>query len=363
MKNQIGFNIQFSNLWRQSFPNCFAGVYVYLEKLNCDMPKKCRGGENMCFGCACADDPDPQSVYYTLFDTMCGRSALHLRFDGMPTEMAIKIGDGDGAGGWSGNCGTDYTVDFIFGLAGYEYQKISRGGLFKSAIESTIGAGKPAIAELASDGGAFRVITGFDADAYFSTYYYSDQGNNTQEKRTDTIGYDDIKTLYIIGGKTTPRYTLKDGLQRIKQVIESIIRDKVWDDGINGINKKIVNPADSEFAETSPEELNEFRNRVTTTITNQFNSHTFNMAFYHMMTIYDVGRYPGLLDLWSEIDDCLTRLGNYAHAAGRFNKIDVSSIGLFRTGFGKMLISAIEDIKGVHMKLLDIFNIAIEMVQ
>ena len=178
MKNSLDFNIQFSNLWCHSFPNCFAGVYVYLEKIFGDMPKKCGGGETMCFGCACPSNPDPQSAYFVIFDTMCGRSALHLRFDEKPTEMMALIGDGDGTGGWSGKCGTDNTVDFLFGFAGYEYRKITDAAMFKDEIVTLIDAGKPVIAELVGDG-SFCVISGYEGDTPISSYYSTDQGNNT----------------------------------------------------------------------------------------------------------------------------------------------------------------------------------------
>jgi hypothetical protein len=179
MKNQLDFNIQFSNLWCHSFPNCFAGVYVCLEKIYGDLPKKCcHASETMCFGCACLEDPDPQSVYFVLFDTLCGRSALHLRLDGKPTEMSALIGDGDGTGGWSGKCGTDNTVDFLFGFAGYEYRKITDAAMFKDEIVTLIDAGKPVIAELVGDG-SFCVISGYEGDTPISSYYSTDQGNNT----------------------------------------------------------------------------------------------------------------------------------------------------------------------------------------
>jgi len=363
MKKSLDYNVQFSNLWCQSFPNCFAGVYVYLEKLNGDMPKKCGDSERMCFGCACTTNPDPQSAYFVVFDTLCGRSALHLRFDEKPTEMTAMIGDGDGTGGWSGTCGTDYTVDFLFGLTGYEYQKITDANLYKNAITASIAAGKPAIAELLTDGGTFRAVTGYDADAFVSSFYYTDQSKNTQEKQVKTFLCDEIKILYILGDKTAPRYTLKDGLKRIKRVFENCFDEKIWDGGIAEINKMIVNPKDDEFGKTNPDDLKAFRNRVTKAITNQFNSHTFDVAFYHVTKIYDADRYPELLNLWEKLDACQMRIGNYAHAAGHFNGINVSGIGLFRTGFGKMLISAIEDIKNIHLEMLDIIDRAIKIIE
>jgi hypothetical protein len=234
--------------------------------------------------------------------------------------------------------------------------------MFKDAITASIDSDKPALAELAGDG-AFCVITGYDGDTPVSSYYATDQGDNTQEKRTVTLSCDAIKTIYIIGNKATPRYTLKDGLERIKRVFENSISDKIWDDGIEEINNMIINPTDDEFGKTNPDDLNALRNRITKTITNQFNSHTFDAAFCHMPRIYDKERYPVLLDLWGKLDGCQMRLGNYAHAAGHFNGIDISGIGLFRTGMGKMFVSAIEDIKNIHLEMLEIVNQAIKILE
>lgn len=362
MKNALNFNIQFSNLLNHSFPNCFAGVYVYLENIFNELPKKCGEGETWCFGCACKAHPDPQSVYLALFDTMCGRNSLYWRFDGVMTEIAELIGDASGIGNWSGKCGTDYTIDFLFGFAGYEYRKINNAAMFKDEIAASIDSSKPVLAELAADGSEFCVITGYDGDTLVSSYYVTDQDNNTQEKCTITLSNDEIKTIYIIGNKVTPRYTLKDGLGRIKLIIESSFSEKTWDDGIDQINNILVHPTDDEFKETNADELAAFRNRFTETLTNQFNSHIYEMALCHLPKVYDEAQHPALLDLWNELSRCISRLNNYAFAAGNFNKVNISRIGLFRTGFGKMFMSAVEDIKNTHLEMLKIINQAIDIL-
>jgi hypothetical protein len=357
MKNSLEFKIQFSNLWCLSFVNCFAAAYIYLEGQEGDLPKKC-GEDSICFGCAGCSNPEPQSVYFCLFDTMCGRSALHLRFDGVPTEMTKLIGDGDGTGGWSGKCGTVYTTDFLFGFAGYEYRKVTDAAMFKNEIIASIDAGKPVIAECMIDNGAFRVITGYDGDMLINSYCLN--GQQLNDAPCTAPSYDELKVLYIIGDKVTPRYTLKDGLERIKRVMENNINEKIWDMGIEEINNLFISPTGGEAGQINPDELNELRNRITKTITNQFNSHTFNVPFFNSQ--YGGLQDPALLDLWKKVDRCQMRLGDYAHTAGHFNGINIAGIGLFRPGLGKMFVSAIEDIKSIHLEMLEIINQAIEIL-
>jgi len=146
------------------------------------------------------------------------------------TNMASMIGDNSKVGKWSGKCGTDYTVDFLFGFTGYEYQKTTDSSTYKDEIIKSIDMGKPVLAELETD---FCVITGYEGDVLISSFYFTDQGNNTQEKQLIVLSPNEIKTIYTFGNKTTPRFTLKDGLERIKLVIESSFKEMMWDDGID----------------------------------------------------------------------------------------------------------------------------------
>jgi len=352
MKNALDFNVQFSNLMGRSFSNCFAGVYVYLENIFDELPKKCGGKQQFCFGCGCSRDI--QSTYFVLFDTMCGKSSLYWRFDGAMTDMAALIGDNSSVGNWSGKCGTDYTIDFIFGFAGYEYRKITDATAFKDEITAAIDSDKPVLAELATD---FCVITGYAEDMFTSSYYYTDQGNNTQEKQTVTLSCDEIKTIYVVGNKTPQRYTLKDGLERIKRVIESSFDENIWDNGIAWINATFINSTDDEFSEMSADELGELEKNIKETFTNQFNCHIFEAAFKHLPKVYDIEQYPELTDLCGKLGACIAVSSKYA-----FNRGNVLGVGLHRSDFGKKLISAIEDIKKSHVKMLQIIDQAIDLL-
>ena len=353
MKNSLEFNIQFSNLMGRSFPNCFAGVYVYLENIFAELPKKC--GKKMCFGCACPRDP--QSAYFAIFDTMCGKSSLYWRFDGVMTDMAALIGDNSSVGNWSGKCGTDYTVDFIFGFAGYEYQKITDATMFKKEVITAIDSGKPVLADLATNDKSFSVITGYDGDTFISHYYHTDQGKDTQEKLMDTLSCNEINTIYTIDNKVTPRYTLKDGFERIKQAIESTFNEKIWDDGINQVNTIFVNPTDENFGKMNADDLDTLKKRITETLTNQFHCHIFSSALKNLPKFYDIEQYPELPKLLEKLHECIAPLSKYA-----FNRSDELGVGLPPADFGKKTVSAITNIKKTHLKMLEIVEQAIKIL-
>lgn len=361
MKNSLNFNIQFSNLWtHESFPNCLAGVHTFLEGQGSDSIKYCNpDAENkkVCFGCGC-ENGDPTSVYFCLFDTMCGRSAVRLRFDGTLTKMAEMIGD---ATDWSGKCATDYTTDFLFGFAGYDYRKVTDTAAFKNEIIASIDAGKPIIAESVADNGGFRVMTGYEGDAAVCSHYAVNQKENRREKKTAVSAYNEFKTLYIIGEKVTPRYTLRDGLERIRLVMENNIEERVWDKGIEEINKAFVFSTNDEYGKMKPEELKALQKRIADTMVNRFNNHTFNVSFFNCNQFGM--RDPALAYLWDKIDHCCSRNYNYDHMVGRFNGIDVSRIGSFRAGYGRMFLSAIEDINGIYAEQLELIKQAIEILE
>ncbi|MCL1909501.1 MAG: hypothetical protein FWG05_01035 [Kiritimatiellaeota bacterium] len=362
MKNSIGFNIQFSNLWtHDSFPNCLAGVHAFFEGKGSDEPKYCNPNDEnkrVCFGCGGCNNPEPASVYFCLFDTMCGRSAVRLRFDGAPTRMAEMIGD---AKDWLGKCATDYTTDFLLGFAGYDYRKSENPADFKNEIIASVDAGKPVIAECAADNAGFRVVTGYDGDDVVCSHYAVDQGENKREMKTEVFTHDNFKALYIIIGKITPRYTVADGLERIKRVMENNLAEKVWDKGVGEITTTFVSSTDDEYRRMDPEVLKTLRNRIADTMINRFNNHTFSVPFFNC---HEFGmRDPALAELWGKVDDCCGRIGGYDHTVPRFYGDDFSNLGPFRTGYGRMFLSAIEELNGMYAEILELINRAIEVLR
>jgi len=298
---------------------------------------------------------------------MCGKSSLYWRFDGVMTDMAKLIGDNSSIGNWSGKCGTDYTVDFLFGFAGYEYKKITDTAMYKNEIIKAIDSGKPVLADLETDdktisfgialSNPFTVITGYDGDTFISTYYFTDQKNATQEKLTTVLSCDDIKTIYTIGNKIAPRYTLKDGLERIKQVIESTFNEKIWDDGIDQVNTMFINPTD-ESGKMNEEDLAALKKRIKETITNQFHCHIFSSAIDNLSNFCDIEKYPELPALGGKLKKHIATLKKYA-----FNKGDVLGSKLPSPDFGKKVVSAITTIKKTHLKMLEVVEQAIVLLE
>lgn len=161
MKNQLAFNVAFSGFTTTDFINCFTSTTMVLEGITGKDDYDCqqRDGEP-CTGCGnCRrSTAGLQEQRFFVFDTMCGRSALRCRYDGEPTEMQTWIGETE-----SDSCGTDDTVDFLFGFAGYAYQKLTAPDAFPAAIRASIDAGRPVIAKVKAGEGRFRVLTGYDS--------------------------------------------------------------------------------------------------------------------------------------------------------------------------------------------------------
>jgi len=158
MKKSLDFKIHSANyLESGNFIQRFASAYMFLEMTN--NPAEIFynpdvGGQ--CFRCSsggekhsCKKDKTAakRCGFFFLFNTMCGNSAIRRRFDGTPTEMQNLIGDTDCEGH---SLGTNFTVDFLFGFAGYEYRICTDVGSFKNEIVASIDSGKPIIAKVNS---------------------------------------------------------------------------------------------------------------------------------------------------------------------------------------------------------------------
>jgi len=226
MKNSLDFNIPFSGMSGLNFPNCLASAHMFVEKMDlsglANHPCKVNP-KNVCSGCGsgCGDTPaSMQGKYFFLFDTMCGHSSLRWRFDNAPNDMQRWITGMD-----LYECGTDDTIDFLFGFAGHEYRKLATPAEFKPAIIASIHVGKPVIAKVKNDGARFRVIIGHDNDALLEPDYA-----NAQHKPSTPATLGELETLWVFGEKIAPRYTLKHGLERIAKVMEYNLNEaKLWD--------------------------------------------------------------------------------------------------------------------------------------
>lgn len=142
MENRLAFDIPFSGFSGMTFLNCFATNYVFMEGMSlsrgdysCNKRKT-----GVCDGCGnCKNTPEKaQEKAFMLFDLVCGHSSLRCRFDGVPTDMEKMICERDFY-----DCGTNETIDYLFGYAGYEYRAASDIGGFLSDIRASVDAGRP----------------------------------------------------------------------------------------------------------------------------------------------------------------------------------------------------------------------------
>lgn len=283
MKNQLDFRIPFTGFSKLDFISCFTSTYVFLENI------PVRGGDGKCAnsrgegcnGCGNCETSNPLrdlEPYYFLFDTMSGRSSLRQCFDGEPSEMQKRVGET-----WEEDCGTDYTVDFLFGFVGYEYRKLTEQAVFRDEIISSIDEGKPVIVKVKSGEGRFRVITGYDGDKLICPNFV-----NAQKRPEKAPSYEELDVLYRVGVKIAPRYTLLDGLRRICEVMDYNIREKLlmeyvlhlgwYSNGIDGMGQ------------TDGEGRKARMQRVSDTMWHIFNCHNFAEVFRKIRddnTVYD----------------------------------------------------------------------------
>ena len=341
MKTVLPFPIPFSGFTTADFINCFASAYLFLENISGDDNYDCkkRDDHQNCDGCGnCRDSTvGIQEKYFFLFDTLCGRSSLRCRFDGEPTEMQKMIlGDTDFYDGE-----TDYTVDFLFGFAGYEYRKLTNPGEFQAAVVKSIDDGKPVIAKVKSGGSRFRVITGYDGNNMICPDF-----TNAQQKPHGAPAYSEIDALYIVGEKITPRYTLKNGLERIKKVMEYNIGENLW----GGYTEKMGLYTSDSLSNCGIDEKKARMKRVADTMWHTFNCHNFAEVF--RQRYYEELRNPAFDDMCRTIGGpcygythdlawALIGLGECAdwsrHAAGYFGEMVELTLGQIAKNDEKVL--------------------------
>ena len=301
MKNELKFNVPFSGFCGTTFINCFASTYMFLEDIAYnDNDYECKQTEGKsCDSCGnCGKGGytpiSKQECYFFLFDTMCGRSSLRCRFDGKPTEMEKMIGDINSYEG-----GTDNNVDFLFGFAGYDYRQLTDSAAFKEEIAASIETGKPVIVKIKTANDRFRVIIGYDGDTLICPDF-----TNSQRKPEGAPSYNELDTVYIIGDKIAPRYTLLDGLKRISQIMEYNINENLWGGYIEKIG---LYTADS-LSRCSIEEKKARMKRVADTMWQTFNCHNFAEVFRKYRDGGDPSVYDNIGDMKKLCDPVLKEL-------------------------------------------------------
>ncbi len=272
MRGELAFHVPFSGFCGTTFINCFASVYVHLEHIalgGSDYPCRQLDGKpcNSCGNCAKGGSTPiaRQERYFFLFDTMCGRSSLRCRFDGQRTAMERMICERDFYDG-----SAEGNIDFLFGFAGYAYRHCEDKAAFAGEVRASIDAGRPVIAKVKDGQAPFRVVTGYDADAMLCPDF-----TNAQRRPQNAPSFAELDALYLVGERIAPRYTLKDGLARIRQVMAYNAAEKLWD----GYTLKMgLYTADS-LSRADVTEKKARMKRVAETMWHTFNCHNFAEVF------------------------------------------------------------------------------------
>jgi len=380
MKKSLDFNIRYNLLEGLTFIQRFTAVYMYLEHIDGTGEVTCKGGTNPCCGCGGVRCEYPTAVnkqtsYFFLFNTMTGNSSLRCRFDGEPTEMQRLIGDTDAE---DHGCGGDFTVDFLFGYAGYEYRKCTDPAVFQHEIIASIDAGKPVIVKVKSGSPRFYVITGYDGDALIGCPYHCLNPYTDPGKMEEPPEYSNLDVLYVIGNKVAPRYTLKDGLNNIRRVMECNINERVWDGYLTKLGGWDKFPSDDGLDKASPEERKARATRVTGRVglaspnMYVYNNVSFSNAFggcchekLRRRDLYKELCIPVFAELWNNIGDPHEPLLTAGHHMGGFvhwnkdwltaapSEVAASSAGICET---------ITKAKEADIQLLEIINRAIAIL-
>ena len=112
----------FPRIHCKNFIYCFTSVYMFIEGLEITDDAHKHDNGHPCHGCGQCGHP--RAKYIQLFETLCGRSATRCKYDGEPSEMQKMIGCYKIGNYFGQHIYTDYTaetIDFLFGLTGFEY--------------------------------------------------------------------------------------------------------------------------------------------------------------------------------------------------------------------------------------------------
>jgi hypothetical protein len=253
---KLDFIYPFSFFRGLDFTNCFTSVYMYLEKITGSNDYECavRNGNpcNSCRKCEGSLQQIQERLFF-LFDTVSGRSASIQGWKNQNTAIYNEIYD------------TDNMVDFLFGYIGYGYEKFTAG--FPEKIRESIDNGIPVLARMKTNSnGSFRVIIGYDGDSLLMA-----EPVGAQNKPVKQPEIDEIENIYIIGDKTSRKYTIFDGLKRIKHVMDCDREAKVRDDYINAFSNYWGNLREADFEEIKQRFW--FAHKAMT-----FNCHNFGQA-------------------------------------------------------------------------------------
>ena len=368
MKNALKITTRYNRLESLTFIQRFATAYMHLEASagKPDIYGYCAECRPDCKKPNCEKDEAGADAirckFFFLFNTMCGNSAIRGHFDGKPSEAQKLVGD---TAEESHGCGSEYVVDFLFGYTGYEYRKVT--GDFNAEIIAAIDAGKPVIAKVKSGGPRFYLINGYNGDALICPDFINKWNflkNRPEEAGPDgPPSYDDLDVLYIFGDKTARRYTLIDGLHNICRTMECNINEHVLDGYLKQMGEGFIKASRKERAARLL--------LLHDTVLYLFNIVSFMGAFvsdpnphshYLHQKIWAIPDFAELSNRLNEqhwiilnnghkISDLTNRLKKAAFTPWKIRSLSADVCG------------AIREIKEADMKLLEIINQAIAILE
>ena len=376
MKNSLDFNFSYNNLEDLTFIQRFATAYAYLET-SAGAMGNARNPDiyGYCAGCRSECKKDEAAAirckFFFLFNTMSGNSAIRCRFDGKPTETQELVGD---TGEEGHGCGSDFMIDFLFGYTGYEYRQCTDAAAFRDEVITAVNAGKPVIARVKSGNPRFYLINGYDGETLlcpaFTRYWNFETAEPIEPDKAAPDGppaYNELAALYIFGGKTTRRYTLKDGLLNIRRAMERNIREHVLDGYTAKLGGWDPFPADDGFNRASPEERAARALRLHKSARYVFNIVSFFGAFATDGEPHSHYLHKELWDLdFAELSNHMNEqhwiILNAGHKFGVFTDRDWLNIDLSEIpGICTAVCEVIEEIKKADMRLLELINQAIAL--
>ncbi len=161
-------------------------------------------------------------------------------------------------------------IEFLFGFGGYDYQAVTDTAVFMERIAASIDRNKPVIAKLKGNSVPFAVITGYDGDEIICPDFRC-----AQKSPEPAVTPACIDSLYLIGDRVAPKYTLVDGVEWIERVMDYCLREGMWD----GYMKKIGTYGPDSLGADEPEGRKARMKRLAETMWHTFDSHNFAEVF------------------------------------------------------------------------------------
>lgn len=189
----------------------------------------------------------------------------------------------------------------------------------------------------------FCIITGYDGDSLFSPNF---------NMKDNAVTYDKLVVLYCFGNKAVPRYTFKDGLKRIKQVMECTVNERIWEQYIDIMG---WNWSDKPGIDERKARMNRIADNAWAVMISHFFAEVFRHRWY-------VGLHkPEYDEMYSRIGHINGYMCSLAWGLDCINKQIDWSFDEHADGMTRIVVLTLEIMKQVDMESLDIITRMIEI--